>query len=126
MAENGKTPDIRDLNEGLRDIFLAGVGALATGAEKSKELVDALVEKGELTVDQGKKMNQELKHKGSEATRDVRGDALEARMKAMTPEERDAFAAMAAEFAAKQNAAEAEGEGASSDASAGDDSAESE
>ena len=31
-------------------------------AEKSKEILDELVKKGELTVEQGKVLNQELKH----------------------------------------------------------------
>ena len=49
-----------DLGEGLRRVFLAGVGALATGVElgqqsfeKSQQIVDGLVKKGELTVEQG-------------------------------------------------------------------------
>lgn len=39
---------------------MAGVGAMALGAEKSKELVDQLIAKGEITVDQGKEINAEL------------------------------------------------------------------
>ena len=57
-----------DLGEGLRRVFLAGVGALATGVElgqqsfeKSQQIVD------ELTVEQGKALNTELKHKAQEA-----------------------------------------------------------
>lgn len=45
----------------LKRLFLAGIGAIATTAEKSKEVVDALVQKGELTVEQGKIINEELK-----------------------------------------------------------------
>ena len=56
-----------DLGEGLRRVFLAGVGALATGVEKSQQIVDDLVKKGELTVEQGKALNTELKHKAQEA-----------------------------------------------------------
>lgn len=57
-----------DLNfgEGLRKVFLAGVGALATTVEKSQEIVDGLVAKGELTVEQGKALNAELKRKAAE------------------------------------------------------------
>lgn len=51
------TPNIAD---GLKDIFLAGVGAMALGAEKSKELVDQLIAKGEITVEQGDSINSEL------------------------------------------------------------------
>ena len=35
--------------------------------EKSQEIVDDLVKKGELTVEQGKALNAELKHKVQEA-----------------------------------------------------------
>lgn len=54
------------LGEGLRKVFLAGVGALATTVEKSQEIVDDLVKKGELTVEQGKALNAELKRKATE------------------------------------------------------------
>ena len=81
------------LSDGFKDIFLAGVGAMAITGEKTKELVDQLISKGELTVDQGRQINTELKHKAEQAVATVRYDALEARMAAMTPEERAEFAA---------------------------------
>ncbi len=56
-----------DFGDGLRKVFLAGVGALATTVEKGQEIVDDLVKKGELTVEQGKALNAELKHKVQEA-----------------------------------------------------------
>ncbi len=89
------------IGDGFKDIFLAGIGAMAIGAEKSKELVDQFIAKGEITVDQGKQINTELKHKAEEAAAEARYDLLEASMAAMTPEERAAFAAKAAEIAAK-------------------------
>ena len=55
-----------DFGDGLRKVFLAGVGALATTVEKSQEIVDDLVKKGELTVEQGKTLNAGLKHKVGE------------------------------------------------------------
>lgn len=48
--------------ENVKKLLLAGVGAAATTVEKSKEILDDLVEKGELTVEQGKALNEELKH----------------------------------------------------------------
>ena len=39
---------------------------MATTVEKSQEIVDDLVKKGELTVEQGKPLNAELKHKVAE------------------------------------------------------------
>ena len=92
------------IGDGFKDIFLAGIGAMAITAEKSKDLVDQLISKGELTVDQGKQINTELKHKAEDVAQNVRYDVLEARMAVMTPEERAAFAAKAAEIAAKQSA----------------------
>lgn len=50
------------LTEELKKLVLAGIGAAAMTAEKSKEIIDQLVEKGELTVEQGKVLNEELKH----------------------------------------------------------------
>ena len=105
------------IGDGFKDIFLAGVGAMAITGEKAKDLVDTLISKGELTVDQGKQINTELKRKADAAVESMRFDALEARMSVMTPEERAAFAAKAAEIAAcpvaapateEQPAAEAE------------------
>ncbi len=50
----------------MKKILLAGIGAVATTVEKSKEIVDSLVKKGELTVEQGKVINEELKRKVAE------------------------------------------------------------
>lgn len=51
-----------ELGEGLKKILLVGIGTAAVTAEKSKEILDELVKKGELTVEQGKVLNKELKH----------------------------------------------------------------
>lgn len=50
------------ISKDIKKIMLAGIGAVATTAEKSKDVIDALVKKGELTVEQGKILNEELKH----------------------------------------------------------------
>lgn len=50
------------LGDNIKKILLAGIGAVAVTAEKSKDLLDEMVEKGELTVEQGKVLNEELKH----------------------------------------------------------------
>ena len=54
----------------LEKIFLAGIGSMATSAEKAKEILNDLVEKGSLTVEQGKVMNEELQH-------DIKAKAVE-------------------------------------------------
>lgn len=58
--------------EELKKIVLAGIGAVAVSAEKSKEVVDELIKKGEVTVEQGKILNEELKRKISEKTKEVK------------------------------------------------------
>lgn len=56
--------------DSMKKIMLAGIGAVAVTAEKSKELVNELVVKGELTVEQGKVLNEELKHKVKDTIKD--------------------------------------------------------
>ena len=51
-----------ELGENIKKLLLAGIGTAAVTAEKSKEILDDLVKKGELTVEQGKVLNQELRH----------------------------------------------------------------
>ena len=96
-----------NIGEGFKNIILAGIGAMAYTGEKGKEIIDQLVDKGEITLDQGRELNEELRRKADDATKGVRESALEAAMKAMSPEEREAFAAKAAEFAKQQNEAAA-------------------
>ena len=54
------------LGSGLKKVLLAGIGAVAVTGEKSKELLDEMVKKGELTVEQGKALNPQ----GSDADGD--------------------------------------------------------
>lgn len=94
------------ISDGFKDVFLAGIGAMAVTGEKTKELVDQLIAKGEITVEQGREVNSELKHKAEQTVSAVRLNVLEAQMAAMTPDERASFVAKAAEIAARSNAAE--------------------
>ncbi len=78
----------------LRKVLLAGIGAVATTAEKSKDLVDALVAKGELTVEQGKVLNEELKRNVSESIQQAKetktapaSRTVLEQMDSMTPEQ---------------------------------------
>ena len=70
--------------DGLKDVFLAGVGAMALGAEKTQELVESLIATA-------------LKH-----------DVLEAQRARMTSEQRAEFAKKAAEIAARDSVTKAE------------------
>ena len=58
------------LGEGLRKLILACVGAAAATKEKSEVIFQELVRKGELTVEQGRVLNEELKHNLREAIRE--------------------------------------------------------
>ena len=53
----------KNLGENLKKVILAGVGAVAVTVEKSKELIDELAKKGEITLEQSKVLNEELKRK---------------------------------------------------------------
>lgn len=52
--------------EEIKNLLLAGVGGAAITAEKAQESVNNLVEKGRLTVEEGKKLNEELIQRGKE------------------------------------------------------------
>lgn len=90
-----------DLGEGVRKFFLVGVGAVAKGAEKSQEIINDLVKKGELTVEQGKALNEELTRKATKAAADKQDVFLRARLENMTQEERAAYAKKVADFSAE-------------------------
>lgn len=45
----------------LKKVLLFGVGAIASTYEKATEVVDELVKKGKITVEEGKELGEELK-----------------------------------------------------------------
>ena len=94
-----------DIMGGLNKAFLATVGAVAITAEKSQQSVEDLVKKGELTVQQGKSLNQELSRKAKEAAQETTDGALRAFLEALSDEDRAAYAAKVAQIAADIEAA---------------------
>ena len=50
-----------ELERAFKNIILAGIGTAAMAYEKAMSTVDEMVKKGELTVQQGKQLNMELK-----------------------------------------------------------------
>lgn len=96
------------MTDGLRKMFLAGVGAIAAVGEKGGDIVETLAERGEAVVNQGKQLNRELTQKGVAATSGLREDALRGMMAVMSAEERAEFAdaarRMADEYAARDAA----------------------
>ena len=98
------------LSEELKTLFLAGVGAAAVTAEKTKALVGELVEKGRLTVEQGRVLNEELHHRSGPVSRavppDSEADQLLRSLDRMSPED---LAALQAKLAAMDAAEDPHG-----------------
>lgn len=80
--------DNLNLGESIKKLLLAGVGAAVTTAEKSKDILDDLVEKGALTVEQGKIINEELKHNIKETVREHTASAQKAAALGETADEK--------------------------------------
>ena len=87
------------LGESIRKLILAGIGAAAVTKEKSEGLLKELVKKGELTVEQGKVLNEELRHNVEKRVRESvtvqvtpqDGEELLRCVDAMTPEQLEAL-----------------------------------
>lgn len=94
-----------NFGEGLKDIFLAGVGAMAITGEKSKEIVDKLIAKGELSVEQGKEINQELSRKANDTVGKVRTEALSQFIDTLSEEERKDFSEQVAKLVQEKSSA---------------------
>lgn len=76
------------LSDPIKRLLLAGLGAAAVTTEKSKEIVDTLVKKGELTVEEGKTLNQELKVRAQEKANEKRSDRMADKVSRLTTDER--------------------------------------
>ena len=117
MAESG----FDSLSHAVRDIFMAGVGLAATGVDKSKEVIDGLVEKGKLTVEQGRELNSELSRKAKDKADSTISDAqdrlLRMRLAAMNDDERKEYVARVSRIAEKLNGGSTEDTGDTGDAS---------
>ena len=95
------------ISDSMKKILLAGIGAAATTAEKSKEILDDLVKKGELTVEQGKVLNEELKNNVKQTFKKDEQDPADV-LKGMTPEQIEALKAAIANMEAKATEEKAE------------------
>lgn len=54
----------------IKKVLLFGVGAVASTYEKATEVVDDLVKKGKITIDEGKELGEELKRTFKEKTKE--------------------------------------------------------
>ena len=120
------------ISEGLRKLILAGIGAVAATKEKSEVILDELVKKGELTVEQGKVLNEELKHNIKDAIREnvtivTPPDDVISAVDSLSDEQLEALKAhIAAREATKKTAASAESDAPGSGEPASGDSASDE
>ena len=73
------------LGENVKKVLLAGIGAVAMTTEKSRDLLSEMVKKGELTVEQGKVLNEELKHNIKKTVK----ENVNVSVKASSPQELD-------------------------------------
>lgn len=78
----------------IKKLLMVGVGATATTLEKTKEFIEEMVVKGELTVQQGKELNEELKHNIKEVfeQEEKKGDILD-QLDGLSTEELDTLKA---------------------------------
>ncbi|OPX83810.1 MAG: Poly(hydroxyalcanoate) granule associated protein (phasin) [Pelotomaculum sp. PtaB.Bin104] len=95
------------ISDEMKKIFLAGIGAMVTTAEKTKEFIDVLIEKGELTVEQGKIFNEELKRNLTVNKQKASGSEslaeLLKKLDTLSPEEISALKAKLAEMEKKSD-----------------------
>ena len=89
-----------DFSDCMKKVFLAGVGAAASAAESVSDIVGRLVEKGEITVEQGKVLNEELKKDAKQKAKKHLFNALEK----LSPEERAELKQKLEEIEKKQQA----------------------
>ncbi len=104
---------MKNLSDDLRKIFLAGIGAVAVTAEKGKEMIDSFVEKGEITLEQGKALNEELKRNVNETLHKSictkqENDSLLSQLEKLTPEELDIVKQKLAEMEKQKNGDDSE------------------
>ena len=75
------------IEELFKNLAMAGVGAVAIGYEKGQKIVEELIKRGEMTVEEGKVFNEELKRR-------IKKEPIKAAdvdVSAMSPEERAAL-----------------------------------
>ena len=75
------------LGDGVKKVLLAGIGTAAVTAEKSKEVLDKMAERGEAAVEQGKVLNQELRHNVNVSVKTSSPEELDELLDKMTPEQ---------------------------------------
>jgi len=78
-----------NIGDDMKKVILAGIGAMATTAEKTREFIDYLIEKGELTVEQGKIINEELKRNRENKKKNADAESMEDLLKKLATLNKD-------------------------------------
>jgi len=80
------------INEDLRKLAMAGLGAASIATEKTGDAIEKLAKRGEEALAQGKDLNQRLRHEIQEAMKEppTDKDGVLAALDKLTPEERKA------------------------------------
>lgn len=76
------------LSDALMNVAFAGVGAAAIVVEKAGEVGKVLVEKGEVAVEQGRQLNDELQEKAKAAAKERQEQRINDAVAALTAQER--------------------------------------
>ena len=63
----------------IKKVLLFGVGAVASTYEKATEVVDDLVKKGKITIDEGTELGEELKRTFKEKKKENEGFSSESK-----------------------------------------------
>lgn len=58
----------------LKRIFLVGVGITSTSVEKAEQLIEEMVDKGRMTVQEGRELQSELTRKVSDSRPAMKGE----------------------------------------------------
>ncbi len=81
----------KKIGDGLKKIALAGVGAAAIAAEKSSEVIDALAQKGESSLEKGKEVSKDVKQTFEEKKAQFEESEFNEKLKSMTLTEMEAM-----------------------------------
>lgn len=100
-----------EVSSTLKKVFTIGVGAVSSGVEKSQALISDLVNKGELTFEQGKELNAEIAQRLKSTAEGGSEAVLRARLKGMKSEDRAAWLERAQQMVADLDAEPVELEG---------------
>ena len=65
-----------DMKSEARKLFLAGVGTAALTCEKAGDVIGKLIEKGKLSVEEGKELSEELKRDISNKSAEKKEDVI--------------------------------------------------